>query len=72
MSWLALLNLGLKFVNWIAEIVHNRELMDAGEAKAIAKGATDALETIRKAQEATAAVKPLSRDELRGTDGDRG
>jgi len=62
MSWLALLKAVLSIADYIAKICHDKQLLDAGEYKAIAKGTTDALERIRAANAARANVNSVSVD----------
>ena len=61
MSWVFLLKAALKFGSLIARIVQQKQLMDAGEAKAVSKGLQDATEKMDKANQAIRDVRRNSR-----------
>ena len=61
MSWIALFRGVLKLGSILASIIQQKQLMDAGEVKAISKGLQDA---ISKMEEASKAIR-----DLRGTPG---
>lgn len=52
MGWLAFLKALLGFAGTLTEYLRNRELLEAGEAKAIAEGLSNANEAIEKARKA--------------------
>ncbi|MBE44120.1 MAG: hypothetical protein CMO16_02920 [Thaumarchaeota archaeon] len=64
MSWVFLLKAALKFGSLIARIVQQKQLMDAGEAKAVSKGLQDATEKMDKANQAIRDVRRDSRVRL--------
>lgn len=77
MPWLTLLRLFLSAASSIAELVKNKQLMDAGAAKAVLRGIKEADDAIRKARDARANVShdpdsvrddPHNRDRGRGLD----
>ena len=61
MSWIALFRGVLKLGSILARIIQQKQLMDAGEVKAISKGLQDATS---KMEEASKAIR-----DLRGTPG---
>ena len=65
MSWVFLLKAALKFGSLIARIVQQKQLMDAGEAKAVSKGLQDATEKMDKANQAIRDVRRNSRVRVR-------
>jgi len=67
MSWIALLRGVLKLGSIIARIIQQKQLMDAGEAKAITKGLQDATSKMDKASKAVRDLRgnPLLRMRLR-------
>lgn len=52
MNWLAILRALLGFASTLTEYLRNRELLEAGEAKAIAEGLSNANEAIERARRA--------------------
>lgn len=58
MSWLALLKVALSAVDYIAKICHDKQLLDAGAAQAIANNAYDSLKKLEAADMARHSVKP--------------
>ena len=52
MSWIALLRSILKLGSILARIIQQKQLMDAGEAKAVSKGLEDATSKMDKASKA--------------------
>jgi|ETNvirome_6_1000_1030641.scaffolds.fasta_scaffold227698_2 hypothetical protein len=52
MSWVALLRGILKLGSILARIIQQKQLMDAGEAKAVSKGLEDATSKMDKASKA--------------------
>ena len=52
MSWVALLRGVLKLGSILARIIQQKQLMDAGEAKAVSKGLEDATSKMDKASKA--------------------
>ena len=56
MSWIALFRGVLKLGSILASIIQQKQLMDAGEVKAISKGLQDA---ISKMEEASKAIRDL-------------
>jgi hypothetical protein len=48
-NWLALLKGLLSLANYVAKVVHDKQLLDAGEFKAISKANAQALEKVRLA-----------------------
>ncbi|MEK9751597.1 MAG: hypothetical protein VW338_00075 [Rhodospirillaceae bacterium] len=75
MSILGILQAVLSLANTLMGYVSDRNLMDAGEAKSVAKGLSDAMDAIHRAKRARASVNmdadslrddPNNRDTLRG------
>ena len=64
MNWVFLLKAALKFGSLIARIVQQKQLMDAGEAKAVSKGLEDATDKLDKANKALRDVRRNSRVRL--------
>lgn len=62
--WLTILKGLLSLASSIAGYLHDKQLIDAGRSQAIAEGATNALEQVKKAQAARLAVNN-SPDSLR-------
>lgn len=52
MNWLSILSGALKLFNALATIFHNKQLMDAGEAKASARMSAEQAERVRRANSA--------------------
>ncbi|MBH48814.1 MAG: hypothetical protein CME71_11660 [Halobacteriovorax sp.] len=52
MSWVILLKTVLKLGSLLARIVQQKQLMDAGEAKALSRGLQDATDKMDKANKA--------------------
>lgn len=57
MNILAILKAVLSLADWLAKIAHDKQLLDAGEAKAISKASQEALNNVKAAQEARANLK---------------
>lgn len=67
MTWLAVLKALLSLAGSVAKIVADRQLISAGEAKAVAKGLQNATDTLDKARRRIDAVRadPDERERLR-------
>lgn len=57
MSWLFLLKGILKLGSLLAGIVQQKQLIDAGEAKAVSKGLADATEKMDKARQSLRSLR---------------
>ncbi len=62
MSWIDLLTGVIKLVSVFAEYLGNKQLIDAGEAKAVAKGQSDVLSSLERIQSARAKLADPSSD----------
>lgn len=56
MTLLSILRFALSFVNWLAQIAHDKQLLQSGEYKAIARSNEEALNAIRAAEGARSRV----------------
>ena len=65
MSWIALLRGILKLGSALARIIQQKQLMDAGEAKALSRGLQDATEKMDKANKALRSLRGNSRLRLK-------
>ena len=57
MGWLSLIKVVLSLANVLTRYARDRQLISAGEAKAVAKSATKSLEIIARAQAAKRRVR---------------
>ncbi len=64
MGWLGLLKLGLQLVNAIAGIVREKQLMDAGEARGLAKSMAAAADRLGIGQALVSEIEAMTDDEL--------
>jgi hypothetical protein len=64
MGWLTILRLVLSIANSIAEVVRDKQLLDAGEAKATAKALADTAETLGVAKAVKARLANASEAEI--------
>ena len=65
MSWLKLLNVLLSLSSRVAEIVKNKQLMDAGEAKATIKALKKGNKNVAKARDIERVADPARDKRLR-------
>lgn len=73
MPYLSILKALLGLVSWISKYLHDKQLIEAGEYKAIAEANSNALEAIQKAQLARSSVRNDAdglRDDPNNTDND--
>ena len=64
MSWITVLRLVLSIVNKIAEVIRDKQLMDAGEAIAVSKALADTAETLGLAKAVKARLAGSSEAEI--------
>ena len=64
MSWVAIIRLLLSIINRIAEVVRDRQLLDAGAAGATAKALADTVETLGLAKAVKARLAGSSEAEI--------
>lgn len=57
MSWISIIQLVLKVVSSVADYLGNKQLLEAGEAKAISEGLRTTIENIGKANAARSEVR---------------
>lgn len=57
MNWLSILSGALKLFNALATIFHNKQLMDAGEAKAESRFSAEQTERVKNANTAAFAAR---------------
>jgi len=70
-SWIGLVSSLMKLSTILAGMIERRNLMTAGEARAIARLNQDALDVLEKATKARRAVSIFSDDELRDSPDNR-
>jgi hypothetical protein len=70
-SWIGLISGLMKLSTILAGMIERRNLMTAGEARAIARLNQDALDVLKKATKARRAVSIFSDDELRDSPDNR-
>jgi len=64
MGWLGLLKIVLSLANSLAGIVREKQLMDAGEAKATAKALTEIVKRLDVGKDVAAQIEAMSNDDL--------
>ena len=64
MGWLSLLKIVLSLANSLANIVREKQLMDAGEAKATAKALTEIAKRLKIGREVTAQIEAMSDSDI--------
>lgn len=57
MNMLAILKAVLSLADWLAKIAHDKQLLDAGEHRAVSKATQEALNNVKASQEARASVR---------------
>lgn len=68
MSWVGFLKLLLQLAATLTQLIHDRQLISAGEALVIKEGLDDVSERLRQASAARAAVDVIPIDRLRDPD----
>lgn len=64
MTWLGLLKLGLQLVNLVAGIVREKQLLDAGEARGLAKSMAATADRLGIGQALVSEIEAMTDDEL--------
>lgn len=64
MGWLGLLKLGLQVINDIAGIVREKQLLDAGEARGVAKSLAQAADRLGIGKALVSEIEAMTDDEL--------
>lgn len=64
MGWLALLRIVLSLANSLASIIREKQLMDAGEAKATAKALTEIVKRLDVGKDVAAQIEAMGDEEL--------
>ena len=62
--WVAFFRALLSLINYVAEIIRDRQLLDAGEAKAVAKALADTAKTLGVAKAVKARLADASEAEI--------
>jgi hypothetical protein len=64
MGWLSLLKVGLQLVNLIAGIVREKQLLDAGEARGVAKSMAQAADRLGIGQALVSEIEAMTDEDL--------